>query len=79
MPQSLLEDQATSEVDMLSDVARGERSVRKMCLPGICFSLFQGSQENRAAHAPCFPSQSQPRIKALNSTCTEVFLVIVKY
>lgn len=41
--------------------------------------LFQGNQENNVAHAPCFPSQSQPRMKAFNLTCTEVFLVIVKH
>lgn len=52
-----------------SDITSGERSMgRKMCQPGICFSMFQGNQKNSAAHVPHSPSQSQPGIKALYLT-----------
>lgn len=50
---------------------------RTKCLPGICSSRFQGNREESAAHTPS-PPESQPRIRALSLTRTEVPAVTVK-
>lgn len=56
-PPSSLEHQAPSEAAPLSNPALGEKSIgEKMCPPGICFYLFQGNWENKAANTLPFSS-----------------------
>lgn len=49
-----------------------------MCLPGTCFSLFQGNRENKAAHTstPLPRASPESRHQALNNT--KVLSVTVK-